>query len=58
MVAGEVMTMPVSWADGRVLVMLAQGWPFTMRTWWMGPVVEASEVEVSLVVNMTGRWRS
>lgn len=45
---GVVMTMPV---NGAVPVLL-QGWPLTMRTWWMG-AAEGSEDD-SLVANMTG----
>lgn len=45
---GVVMTMPVRGAEPA----LPQGWPLTMRTWWMG-AEDGSEAD-SLVVNMTG----
>lgn len=46
---GVVMTMPVS---GAAPVLL-QGWPLTMRTWWMG--ADDDSEDESLVANMTGR---
>lgn len=45
---GVVMTMP---ARGVVPVLL-QGWPLTMRTWWMGAVEGSGED--SLVASITG----
>lgn len=38
-----------------VLSMAAHCCPFTMRTWWMGPV-EAGRDDVSFVVSIRGRW--
>lgn len=38
-----------------VLSMVAHCCPFTMRTWWMGPV-EAGRDDVSFVVSIRGRW--
>lgn len=54
---GPLITMPVTWpvlapVEGTVLGM-AQGWPLTMRTWWMGPA-EAGNADVNLVASMTG----
>lgn len=49
---GVVMTMPAS----GVAPGLPQGWPLTMRTWWMG-AADGSE-DVSLVASMTGRCSS
>lgn len=53
--------MPVTWpvlapVEGMVLGMV-QGWPLTMRTWWMGPA-EAGSADVNFVVSMTGLWSS
>lgn len=49
---GVVMTMPASGAAPG----LPQGWPLTMRTWWIG-AADGSE-DVSLVASMTGRCSS
>lgn len=58
---GPLITMPVTWpvlapVEGMVLGMV-QGWPLTMRTWWMGPA-EAGSADVNFVVSMTGLWSS
>lgn len=55
---GPLITMPVTWpvlapVEGPVLGM--QGWPLTMRTWWIGPD-EVDRADVNLVVSMTGLW--
>lgn len=49
---GVVMTIPARGAEPG----LPQGWPLTMRTWWMG-AADGSE-DVSLVASMTGRCSS
>ena len=51
------MTMPVTCPVDAFLESVAQGWPLTMRTWWMG-VVWDREVGLSLVASMIGRCSS
>lgn len=59
---GVAMTMPVR-APGACWVLAemaagTQGWPLTMRTWWMGPAEEGREEAASLVVSIKGRCSS
>lgn len=49
---GVVMTMPVR----GVVPVLLQGWPLTIRTWWMGAA--EGNGDDSLVASITGLWSS